>query len=105
MTTVAGPGVAAAHSEVHHPSQGLPGMLQVCGGSSAERFSRDTSKSNPWPGQKLITMQSQKASSFLQIVVYSGDGLSVAELLQNAVSKFNITVTDSLRVSDLDAKQ
>eukprot|EP00891_Asterochloris_glomerata_P007701 jgi/Astpho2/7701/Aster-02580 len=47
----------------------------------------------------------QKGSPGTQIVVYSGDGLSVAELLQNAVSKFNIAVTDSLRIIPLRQRQ
>ena len=86
------------------PPKGRPGMLQVCGGSSAERFSWDTSESKPLCQDKAHHPAVTQAQC-LQIVVYSGDGLSVAELLQNAVSKFNIAVTDSLRVSDLNAKR
>ena len=33
-----------------------------------------------------------------QIILYSGDGLTVQELLANAASNFNITVTDKFQV-------
>ena len=48
--------------------KGCLGMLQVCSGSSAENFSRDTSESSPWPSQELITMQSQKPSSVCRLL-------------------------------------
>ena len=68
MTMLAGPGLLHHAVESTIPPKGRLGMLQVCGGSSAEVFSRDTSESSPWPGRKLITMQSQKPSSVCRLL-------------------------------------
>ena len=67
MTTSAGPALLHLAVRCTSPPKGCRGMLQVCGGSSAERFSRDTSESSPWPSRKLI-MQSQKPSSVCRLL-------------------------------------
>lgn len=38
------------------------------------------------------------ASALLQVIIYSGDGLSTQQLLESAASNFNITVTDKFQV-------
>ena len=68
MTMLAGPGLLQHTVKGTTPPKSCLGMLQVCGGSSAERFSRDTSESNSWPSQQLITMQSRKPSSVCRLL-------------------------------------